>query len=251
MNYTLHMGDCLEYLRTLPDGSVDVVITSPPYNISGGSHSPSGMLKNIPRNITRDWYVDNLPESEYQEWLRNVIAECLRVSRGIVWVNHKTRYADRQAISPARFLPFNIYSEVIWDRGGSITLNAKKFAPSHEILLGFGTPHWWNNDSNTLLSVWRINPEHESTGHPCPFPLEIPRRLMTASCPPAGTVLDPFMGSGTTGVACMQTGRNFIGVEIDPGYFAIAKRRIEDAAAQPPLIPHESEPKHEQEALWP
>ena len=91
-----------------------------------------------------------------------------------------------------------------------------------------------------------------ANNHPTVKPLSLMRYLVRlTSTPTGGVVLDPFMGSGTTGVACMQTGRNFIGVEIDPGYFAIAKKRIEDAAAQPPLIPHESEPQHEQEALWP
>jgi site-specific DNA-methyltransferase (adenine-specific) len=95
------------------------------------------------------------------------------------------------------------------------------------------------------------NPNYSRANyHPTVKPLALMRYLCTLTATPtAGTVLDPFMGSGTTGVACMQTGRNFIGCEIDPGYFAIAKKRIEDAAAQLPLIPHEAEPQHEQAEL--
>ena len=89
--------------------------------------------------------------------------------------------------------------------------------------------------------------------HPTQKPTDLISYLIRTYTIEGDTVLDFTMGSGTTGVACMQTGRNFIGCEIDPGYFAIAKKRIEDAAAQLPLIPHESEPepKHEQEGLWP
>lgn len=170
-----------------------------------------------------------MPEAAYQEWLARVVGECLRVSKGLVWINHKIRYRDGQAIHPARFLPFPIYSEVIWARAGSMALNCRRFAPSHECLWGFGKPHWWNNASNRLLSVWRIPQVVNRTDHPCPFPVEIARRPIEASCPPDGIVLDPFAGSGTTGVACIKTGRRFIGIEKDPGYFAVAEKRIAEA----------------------
>lgn len=79
------------------------------------------------------------------------------------------------------------------------------------------------------MSVWRIAPQR-SDEHPCPYPIEIARRPIVSSCPHNGTVLDPFCGSGTTGVACVQTGRNFIGIEIDQRYCEIARRRISEAA---------------------
>ena len=115
-----------------------------------------------------------------------------------------------------------------------MALNCRKFAPSHEYILAFGKPNWWNDAMNTNMSVWRIAPrrDQEAAGHPCPYPLEIALRPILASCPEEGITLDPFMGSGTTGVACVQTGRRFIGIEIDQGYFEIAKRRIQDAMAQ-------------------
>ena len=77
------------------------------------------------------------------------------------------------------------------------------------------------------------------------------RRLIVKLTAPSATVFDPFMGSGTTGVACVQTGRNFIGCEIDAGYFAIAEKRIKDAQQQPllPFMTNGHEPRHEQLAL--
>ena len=88
--------------------------------------------------------------------------------------------------------------------------------------------------------------------HPTVKPLALMRYLVRLTATPTGgVVLDPFMGSGTTGIAALQEGRKFIGIELDADYYAIAEKRIANAAAQPPLIPHESEPKHEQEALWP
>jgi len=76
----------------------------------------------------------------------------------------------------------------------------------------------------------------DNTAHPTTKPLWLMQRLVTVSTNPDMTVLDCFMGSGTTGVACVQTGRNFIGIEIDPTYFAIAERRIAEAQKQPRLI---------------
>jgi DNA modification methylase len=86
--------------------------------------------------------------------------------------------------------------------------------------------------------------------HPCEKPIELIVWCMgVLGIPEGATVFDPFMGSGTTGVACVRTGRNFIGCEIDASYFAIAQRRIAKAQLQPPLFPHEPQAKHEQLAL--
>jgi site-specific DNA-methyltransferase (adenine-specific) len=225
-------GDCLEVMRGMADASVDIVVTSPPYNTLPAKNAPSGL--HGPKGGRGKWvakaaagYADQRPEADYQAWLCEVVAECLRVSRGLVWINHKIRYRDREAIHPVRFLPFPIYSEVVWDRGVSMALNCKKYAPSHENLWAFGVPHWWNDELNTRMSVWRIAPQR-STDHPCPFPLEIARRPVVSSCPIGGTVLDPFAGSGTTGEACVKSGRHFIGIEREAAYVEIARKRLAD-----------------------
>jgi len=232
---TLYCGDALETLRSLPDDSVDIVVTSPPYNqlgrriprVTTGKHKNDGFF----RKISRIGYSDDMPEQDYQGWISGIVRECLRVSKGLVWINHKIRYRDGSGIHPARFLNYPIYSEVIWARSGSLALNCRRFAPSHEMILGFGRPHYWDAKSNRMMSVWKINQVQNRTDHPCPFPKEIPRRLIQASCPPGGVTLDPFCGSGTTGEACMELGHNFIGIEIDPEYFAIARDRIDAAQA--------------------
>ncbi len=229
---TLIQGDCLKVMAKMPDKSVDIVVTSPPYNTLPTKNNPSGLHGERKTGVNH-WiakavnsYSDNRPETEYQEWLRVVVGECLRVSRGLVWINHKTRYRGGVAVIPARFLPFPIYAEVIWDRRGSMALNCKRYAPSHEIILGFGKPNYWDDAQNKLLNVWRIGFQ-KSDDHPCPYPLEIPLRLIASSCPPDGTVLDPFMGSGTTGQACATLGRSFIGIEMDKTYLKLARQRLE------------------------
>jgi DNA modification methylase len=237
-NVRLYLGDCREVLASMADASIDVVVTSPPYNTLPATNNPGGLHADRISGVNK-WiakaaagYFDQRPEDEYQNWLRGVVGDCLRVARGLVWVNHKIRYRDGEAIHPARMLPFPIYSEIIWDRGGSMALNCRRFAPSHETILAFGRPHHWNDEQNTRMSVWRIaavRDEGADTEHPCPFPIEIAARPILASTKPGDVVGEPYMGSGTTGVAAVQTGRSFVGIEIDPTYFEIAVKRIDKA----------------------
>lgn len=226
---TVTCCDALSLLARLPDNSIDVVVTSPPYNVAVNMNG-GGLMKNS--NWRKDFvkgystYNDNMDEPKYQLWIQSVVKECLRVSKGLVWINHKTRYRDGIGIHPLSFLPFPFWSEVVWNRGGSITLNARKFAPSHEYIYGFGKPHYWNDKQNTLMSVWRIVTVNKDDGHPCPFPETLVSRLLEASCPPNGIVLDPFFGTGTTGWVAQQLGRRFIGCDIAPDYVAIACKRL-------------------------
>lgn len=231
----IYQGDCLEIMRGWPDKCVDITVTSPPYNQLGSRipSKPTGMHKNngFLSTVNEIGYADDMAEEDYQAWLCEVIRECLRISKGLVWVNHKVRYRDGDGVHPARFLPFPFWSEVIWDRGGSMVLNARKFAPSHEVIYGFGTPHWWNDDLNTKMSVWRVAPQI-SKDHPCPYPVDLIAPLIAISCPPGGIAFDPFMGSGTTGIAAERIGRKWVGTEKNHLYIPKASERISAENAQ-------------------
>jgi site-specific DNA-methyltransferase (adenine-specific) len=99
-----------------------------------------------------------------------------------------------------------------------------------------------------LMSVWDIPQAQRDAGndHPCPYPESIIRPLIESSCPPSGAIMDPFMGSGTTGVAAVKLGRQFIGIEIEPKFFDISRRRIEQATKQEDLfVPRRDAPKQE------
>ena len=223
----IYQGDCLELMKAIPSGSVDIVMTSPPYNtlpissIGSGMHKGCGWLKKASCG-----YPDSMPEYEYQEWMRTVFTECLRITKGLVWVNHKVRYRDGKAVHPCRFLPFPIYSEVIWSRPGSYALNCKRFAPSHEMLIGFGECAYWDDAFNKLMSVWRISYDRGNDDHPCAYPVELASRPIGASCPPDGIVLDPFAGTGTTAIACARLGRRFLGFELDQKWVDLGNDRI-------------------------
>ena len=239
---TLYLGDCGEVLPTL--GMVSTVVTSPPYNTLPTSARASGLHAERKTGINK-WmenasrgYSDNMPEPDYQVWLNNILMSAANLTNGLVWVNHKIRYRDGEAIHPVRMIRLPIYAEVIWNRGVSMALNCKRYAPSHEGFWAFGTPCYWDDKNNILMSVWNVPHAQRDpwNNHPCPYPEQVIRPIIESSTPMDGTVLDPFMGSGTTGVACARLGRKFIGIEIEERYFDIACRRIEDAYRQADLF---------------
>ena len=239
---TLYMGDCRDILPVI--SRADITVTSPPYNTLPTSAKASGLHAerksgvNLWLEKAATGYADQKDEGEYQSWLNEILASCADKSEGLVWVNHKIRYREGEAIHPARMIPMPIYSEIIWNRGGSMALNCKRFAPSHEGIWGFGTPHYWDDRNNILMSVWDVPQAQReaSNNHPCPYPEGIIRPLIESSCPPGGVVLDPFMGSGTTGVVSVRNGRGFVGIEVEDKWFDLACRRISDALKSPDLF---------------
>jgi len=108
-----------------------------------------------------------------------------------------------------------------------MVLNARMFPPSDERIYWMTKGGWqWNQDAVAFMSVWRITPATGIDGHPCPFPDDIPKRCIVATTSPGDTILDPFMGSGTTLRAAKDLGRKAIGIEISERYCEIAARRM-------------------------
>ena len=159
------------------------------------------------------------------------IAELLRVSREQV-IFGGNYYTDMLPPSP---------SWIVWDKQNG----ANDFADCELA---------WTSHARAIRKftwTWAgfIRQQPEERYHPTQKPLALMAWVIQNYTPQGATVFDPFMGSGTTGVACVRTGRRFIGCEIDPTYYAIAQRRIAEAQMQPPLFPHEPQAKHEQLAL--
>lgn len=228
-------ADCAKHLsQKIP---VDITVTSPIYNQLGSRvpFKPPGMNKNSPwmRYVKERGYDDDMSEGVYQKWLRALIRMCLRTTRGLVWVNHKIRYRAKSGIHPLHFLDFPFYSEIIWERQLAYACNAKKFVPKHEVIYGFGVPHYWDRQNDMCGSVWRMESNHKADKHTCAFPIELPRRLIIASCPVDGIVYDPFAGSCTTGVAAINEGRRFIGVELSEDTCKEGVRRLKHALTSP------------------
>ena len=222
-------GDCLELMKGMPDESVDLIITSPPYNLGNTHHTGGKRFKPYGK------YNDDMKELDYQDWQIEVLNECFRVlkSDGSMLYNHKNRISKGVQITPYQWIlktDFIVKQEIVW-QNGSQNFDKIRFYPFTERI------YWLAKSPKTKLFN-AINhhdiftkADWNSVGTKGKFKRAFPVKMVDdlLSCfPDANVVLDPFMGSGTTGVACKNLNRNFIGMELDEDYFSIAKERIEN-----------------------
>lgn len=210
MPHQIILGDCLEVLKGLPDGCVDAVVTDPPYNV--GIDYGNG----TDDSRSRDGFI---------QWATPWFRECRRVAKTVL-ITGQARLPDYAAIEPWKWL-------LCWHKPAAMGRSPVGFCNWEPIAM-------WGRGGSVGVDVItaQIIPDDTLNGHPCPKPLGWAVGQIEL-LPWARTVLDPFCGSGTTGVACVQTGRRFIGIEIEPKYAAIARRRIADAA---PLFVRPKEP---------
>jgi site-specific DNA-methyltransferase (adenine-specific) len=234
-------GDSLTLLKRMPDDCVDVVVTSPPYNLKNSTGNgfratgKYGKWKNAALHHGYEGYGDNMPHSEYVQWQHCCLAEMFRVIKdtGAIFYNHKWRVQagllqDRADIVAG----FPVRQIIIWKRAGGINFNKGYFLPTYEVIYLIAKPKFvLTLKANALTDVWEFKQEMNN-GHPAPFPLDLPLRCIGAS--PGEVVLDPFLGSGTTAVAALQLGRTFIGFEKSQVYCDLARARINGSR---PLLP--------------
>lgn len=227
--------DCMAVLPAIADDSVDIVVTSPPYNmglVPGGNGR--GMYRPGASNKAgrfRDGYGqhdDAMAQDVYDEWQRAVLAECWRVARLGVFYNHRPRVEHGVLRLPLSmdFGGIPLRQIIVWDRGTGIDVNLRNFCTRQEWVLLFAKPEFKlvNHAASGMGDVWRLGMETKETGHPAPFPVSLPARCIEASG--AKSVLDPFMGSGTTLVAAKAAGITGVGIEIERAYCEIAKKRL-------------------------
>ena len=222
----LRLGNCLEILPTLEAESVDAVVTDPPYGIGfkyethddDENHYAELMGRSVlaaERIVKSDgalfWWQGMKRASDWYLWFPSgyrIIASC----------------KDFVQMRPTR-IQYAFDPIIFWYKGGkqpkrksfgSRTENAK-----HKL---------W--DWHIAKTSKHINDAKTKGIHPCQRPIDAVVNVVLAASEPGDTILDPFMGSGTTGVACVKTGRNFVGIEIDEGYYEIAQKRIEETQLQ-------------------
>ena len=240
--YRLQNIDVLEGLRALDDESIDIIITSPPYNKGGlNGKRNKGTKWNKTIDYGGDFNIDNKPEDEYQEWQLNILKECYRVLKkdGLMFYNHKNRIVRGKGyiISPYTWLlksPFLIRQEIIWNRKSGPNQEQSRYIPSYENIYVLtkqkDTLFKRNKDIEYKTDVWTINPDRNNN-HPAPFPIDIPRNILSSLNEEKVkdrviTVFDPFNGSGTTGVAAVERGFNYIGFDIIDEYLQETERKI-------------------------
>lgn len=222
-NATLYLGDCREILPTL--GNVDAVVTDPPYGVGF-----SGKVTKHTNNSGSDTYLDT------EENFRSVVLPAISAALDL---------SDRAAIftGTRRLIEYPAPKDI-----GGITcpngggMSSWGFGCYHPVAFYGSSPYIAAGLGARPTATVMYHPGMHVTGersgneHPCPKPIAFMEWLVGLASLSGQIILDPFMGSGTTGVACVKLGRKFIGIEIEPRYFDIACRRIEEATRQPDMF---------------
>lgn len=263
--FTLYESDCLNILEELPANSVDMIFADPPYNLSNGGFTVhAGKRVSVNKG---DWDVSKGILEDFNFHLKWVKA-CKRVLKpeGTIWVSgtYHSIYACGYAL---QFAGYKILNDIAWFKpNGSPNLSGRYFTASHETLIwarkeekakhkfdyklmkegdwpedAFKKPgkqmrSVWSIDD----SVWSINtpkPEEKKFGkHPTQKPIELLSRIVQASTHEGDLILDPFTGSSTTGIAAVNYGRNFIGIDMDKEYLELSKKRYDEVAKKLRII---------------
>ena len=234
----IHHGDCLTLLSQMPDASVDLVVTSPPYNLlnSSGNGMKNGNGGKWSRAALMQGYAthsDAMPHDVYVDWQRECLKEMLRVLTldGAIFYNHKWRVQkgllqDRTDIIDG----FPVRQIIIWQRSGGFNHNPGYFLPTYEVIYLIAKPGFrLAPKAGGVGDVWRIR-QDRGNPHPASFPLELARRAIASTT--AEVVLDPFIGSGTTAVAALLEGRQFIGIDVSEDYCRLARQRVAATASE-------------------
>lgn len=224
-NYKLYQGNCLEVMKNIADGSVDLVVTDPPYEITT---TGAGMYKQADKQYVKE--LNGMKDGFSEE----VLDELCRVMKKIniyFFCSQKQIIPLLDYFVKKKKCNWNILS---WHKTNPIPACGNKYLTDTEFILFFREKGVKVYGSFDTKRTWYATPLNQSDkkkyGHPTVKPLSILENLVVNSSQEGEVVLDCFMGSGSTGVACLNTNRNFIGIELDEGYFEIAQNRIEEAA---------------------
>lgn len=232
---------CLETLKRMPDESVAVTITSPPYNmnlrIRNGKYCSRQIVKEI--STKYEGFADNLPIDEFYYFHAGVLSELLRVSN-LVFYNIQIVTGSKRAFFKMIGDFSNQLKEIIvWDKGNAQpSMQAQVLNRRTELLLVFENDypisrqfHTANFERGTLDDLWLIKRERaaksDTTKHGATFPQELVRTILNNFSNEGDLIYDPFLGTGTTAVVAKEMNRHYLGSEINKEYFDLSKSRLE------------------------
>lgn len=222
--WTLHEGDCLDILPGVAPLSVDAVITDPPYMIGASSVGDPGAKSGTwadTMNVAR-WYAD---------WLRLCQRALRPTGHAIVFCNWRTIPTLLRAFD---LCGWGVTSCLLWDKEWIGPGGTQGFRPQHEVILHAAMPQAQIANRglpDVVRHKWMAG-NMRTTAHPAEKPVGVLRWLVEATTSPGALVVDPFAGSGTTGVAAVAAGRRFVGIESEARWVALARERLDDATAQ-------------------
>lgn len=227
-----HCADNVELMNRMPAGSISCIVTSPPYNLknSTGNGMKDGRGGKWPKAELQQGYdnhADTMEHDKYVEWQRDCLTSMMRLLTpdGVIFYNHKWRVQDGLIQDRHDIVDgFPVRQIIIWKRAGGINFNLGYFLPTYEVIYMICKPEFkLAKGANKMGDVWEI-PQAKGNEHPAPFPQELAQRCIEST--PGGIVLDPFMGSGTTAIAALTLGREWIGIDNSQKYCNMADQRV-------------------------
>lgn len=229
-----NIGNTLDVLKKIPSDSVDMGVTSPPYN---KNEKNKGWLVD---KVIYENFIDKVPEKKYQQNQIEVLDELFRIIKpgGSFFYNHKLRWDKGEMSHPMDWLrqtKWHTRQEIIWDRSIAANIRGWRFWQVEERIYWLYKPinnnkigEELNSKHALLTSIWRFSPERKNP-HPAPFPIELPTRAIYSIMDnKKGVIIDPYFGSGTTGIAAKLLGHNFIGIDASQIYEKMFVDRLED-----------------------
>lgn len=240
--YKLLQGDCLKRMEDLESGSLDMVLCDPPYSSGGmfaGDRKKSTGTKYTDNKYNgsarfENFSGDNMDQRSFTAFMRMVLAEARRVTKpeGVcaVFVDWRNLPAMTDALQAAGWVWRGI---VVWDKGNSRNQPGRFRNDCEYVVWGTNGPKSvsFEPGQKALPGCYHAGSvPTKQKHHQTEKPVELMEKLLQI-CPEGGTVLDPFMGSGSTGVACKKEGRNFVGIELSASIFETAQQRIEEVQA--------------------
>ena len=222
----LYNDDCQEVLKDMPDESIDLVITDCPYHIvSGGCRTVAknecgGILSNRESN-TREGKLFDHNSIEFSDWLPKLYRVLKADTHCYIMINPRNL---KDLWIEAEKAGFVFQQLLVWDKG-NVTPN-RWYMQGYELILMLRKGHAKTINNMGTSNIIRVPNIVRAKKHPTEKPAELMKVLVENSSDEGDKVLDPFMGVGGVGIACMQANRDFIGIEIDEKYFKIAEERI-------------------------
>ena len=227
MQVSLHNGDCLELMKKIPDRSVDLVVTDPPYVIETNG---AGIYKQSDKQYVKEL---NHIKDGFDEKVLDEICRVMKKINAYFFCSQKQIIPLLEYFVKKRHCNWNI---LCWHKSNPVPACGNKYLTDTEFILFFrekGVKIHGEFKTKFTYYVTPLNQKDKKIfGHPTIKPIEMVQNFVINSSQEGDVVLDPFLGSGTTGVACVNTHRNFIGMEVDKDYFDIAEKRINNAKSE-------------------
>lgn len=177
-----------------------------------------------------DGYSDALKHEDYIEWQKTILIQCWRCIKktGAIFYNHKPIIRNGTCILPTQYLPqdVNLRQIVIWERAGGVNFNTRFYLPTYEWIMVLAKEDFElkSKGASGIKDVWKMN-QTKNSRHPASFPIELPRNVLE-TVKYKDVVCDPFMGIGTTALACKEVGSNYICFDISQSYCDTAKENL-------------------------